>query len=42
MSVHTRVPEPVYNRAAELKKEHDYTSIGEAIRHMCQKGGFDV
>ena len=37
-----RVPESVYNTAKELKEERGFATIGEAIRHMCQEGGYDV
>jgi hypothetical protein len=37
-----RVPEPVYEKAEEVKEIHDYASLGEAIRHMCREGGYDV
>ena len=39
---HVRVPKPVYDRAVELKKKRGLATIGEAIRHMCRNGDFDV
>jgi len=39
---HIKVPGPVYQKAKELKQKYDYPSLGEAIRHMCQEGGYDV
>ena len=42
MSQGVKVPVPVYEKAKELKEMHDYASIGEAIRHMCREGGYDV
>jgi len=39
---HTRVPESVREKAREVQDEYDYPSLGEAIRHMCQDGGYDV
>jgi hypothetical protein len=37
-----RIPKSVYEQAEEVKDEYDYPSIGEAIRHMCKEGGYDV
>lgn len=37
-----RVPTTVSEKATELKDEYDFASKGEAIRHMCREGGFDV
>lgn len=37
-----RLPTTVYERAGEVKNEYDFASIGEAVRHMCREGGFDV
>jgi hypothetical protein len=37
-----RVPDTVSEKAQELKENRDFASIGEAIRHMCQEGGYDV
>lgn len=42
MSTSVRVPDPVHETAVEIKELHDYASIGEAIRHMCREGGYDV
>jgi len=39
---HARVPTTVLERARQVKDEYDYPTIGEAIRHMCQNGGYDV
>lgn len=39
---HARVPTPVLERARDVKDEYSYPTIGEAIRHMCQEGGYDV
>jgi hypothetical protein len=41
-TTHTRVPDSVREKAKDVKSEYDYPSIGEAIRHMCQEGGYDV
>lgn len=38
----TRIPNTVYEVAHNVKEEHDYPSLGEAIRHMCREGGYDV
>lgn len=37
-----RIPDTVHEQAEQIKKERDYPTIGEAIRYMCQEGGFDV
>lgn len=37
-----RLPGPVVEKAKQLKEEKEFASLGEAIRHMCQEGGFDV
>jgi len=37
-----KLPEPVVQRAEELVEERDFATIGEAIRYMCQQGGFEV
>jgi len=37
-----RVPDTVRNRAEELKREEDFATLGEAVRHMCQEGDFNV
>lgn len=42
MTEHVRVPDTVYEEAMRVQKRRDFSSIGEAIRHMCQKGGYDV
>lgn len=42
MSEHVRVPDTVYEEAKRVQTELDFASIGEAIRHMCQEGGYDV
>ena len=41
-TTHTRIPNPVYNEAKKVQHEHDYATIGEAIRHMVREGGYDV
>jgi hypothetical protein len=42
MSQSVRIPDPVHEKAEELKKEHDFATLGEAIRQMCREGGYDV
>jgi len=37
-----RIPNTVAEKAREVRDEHDFPSIGEAIRHMAQEGGYDV
>jgi hypothetical protein len=37
-----RIPDTVYEAAGELKEEQDFATLGEAIRHMCNEGGYDV
>jgi len=39
---HVRIPMTVYVQADALKDEYGYASIGEAIRHMCVHGDYDV
>ena len=41
-TTHVRIPDPVYSRAQEVKDEHEFSSIGEAIRYMVREGGYDV
>lgn len=41
-TTHARVPDRVHEKAGEVQSEYDYATIGEAIRHMCQEGGYDV
>lgn len=42
MSEHMRVPDTVYQEAVRLQDERGFASLGEAVRHMCQEGGYDV
>lgn len=42
MSEQVIVPNTVYNTAKDVKDDRDFSSLGEAIRHMCQEGGYDV
>jgi len=37
-----RLPKTVYDRAKGIQDEYDYTSIGEAVRHMCREDTYDV
>jgi hypothetical protein len=39
---HVRIPYRVYDQAEDVQDEYGYPSIGEAIRHMCKEGGYDV
>ena len=41
-TTHARIPNTVYDKAVEVKDEHDFVSLGEALRHMCQEGGYNV
>lgn len=41
-TTHVRIPDPVVKRAGEVQEEYGYPSVGEAIRHMCQEGEYDV
>lgn len=36
------LPEPVADEAEDVMKEHDYPSLGEAIRHVFREAGYDV
>ena len=42
MSTAVKVPDPVHDKAEEIKEMHDYATLGEAVRHMCREGGYDV
>jgi hypothetical protein len=37
-----RIPTAVYAQAEDIQEDYDFATIGEAIRHMCQDGGYDV
>jgi hypothetical protein len=37
-----KLPEPVHDRAMELKEEEEFSSIGDAIRHVFTEAGYDV
>ena len=41
-TTHARVPDTVLDKAGDVQDEHDYPTIGEAIRHMVREGGYDV
>jgi Arc/MetJ-type ribon-helix-helix transcriptional regulator len=41
-STHVRIPDRIVEQAEKLKEQRDFASRGEAIRHMCQEGGYDV
>lgn len=41
-TVHIRVPERLKHKAETVQEENDFATIGEAVRHMCQSGGYDV
>lgn len=42
MTQGVRIPDTIYEKAHEIKDLHDYATLGEAIRHMCREGGYDV
>lgn len=42
MTRNVRVPDTVHETAQEIQELHDYATLGEAIRHMCREGGYDV
>ncbi|WP_267130385.1 hypothetical protein [Natrarchaeobaculum sulfurireducens] len=42
MTQQVRVPDTVYEKAKEVQEEKDFSSIGDTIRYMCQKGDYDV
>lgn len=42
MVARPRLPDPVEREAERIKDEHDYPSLGEAIRHVFQEAGHDV
>lgn len=37
-----RLPMPVYRKAKEIKKQHNYPTLGEAIRHAMREADYDV
>lgn len=37
-----KIPEPLHEKAMEVKREEDYASIGEVLRDMAQEAGYDV
>jgi len=39
---HVRIPPSVHAEAQIIQDEYGYPSIGEAIRHVFQKQGYDV
>ena len=41
-TTHARVPNAVLDAAKDVQDEHDYPTIGEAIRHMVREGGYDA
>ena len=43
MTHNVKVPDPVYEEAKSVQQAHDYSTLGEAIRHMCRDGrGYEV
>lgn len=43
MTRNVKVPDPIYEEALSVQEAHDYSTIGEAIRHMCRdERGYDV
>jgi len=42
MGEHTRLPETVRSKAKELKEERGFATLGEAVRHMCREGDYNV
>jgi len=42
MPTTVRIPDPVKEQADELVESRDFQSIGEAVRHMCREGGYNV
>ena len=42
MTKSVKILEPVHSAAQGVQEEHDYTTLGEAIRHMCRRGDYDV
>jgi len=37
-----RLPESVAETAEDVQEEFNYQALGEAVRHMCREGGYDV
>lgn len=42
MVARPRLPKPVEEQAREIQSEHEYPSLGEAVRHVFQEAGYDV
>lgn len=42
MTKSVKVPDLVHEMAQEVEEEYDYATLGEAIRHMCRNGDYDV
>jgi len=42
MSQAVKIPDTVYETAEEVQEIHDYATLGEAVRHICQESGYDV
>ncbi|UBF23387.1 hypothetical protein HATV-3_gp37 [Haloarcula tailed virus 3] len=42
MTKSVKVPDPVHSKAEEVQEEYDYSTLGEAVRHMCRHGDYDV
>lgn len=40
--VQMRVPDPVKEKAEDVKDEGDFATLGEAVRYMVREGGYDV
>lgn len=37
-----RVPDAVYEQAEKVQTEHEYATLGEAVRHVFREAGYDV
>lgn len=37
-----KLPDPVYKQASEIKTNEEFSSLGDAIRHVFMEAGYDV
>lgn len=37
-----KLPDTVYDEASRLKEEEEFSSLGDAIRHVFVEAGYDV
>lgn len=42
MARRPKIPDSVCEAAEDVREEHEYSSLGDAIRHMVREAGYDV